>query len=316
MLMKSSGDVLSSLAIALTTIPMPSDVHQTYPYTGKALGNMGTCVAQGFAIMFCAGMAMSSNCILSVYYVLTMRRRVAPVTFKRKFLPALYIIFIIIYRLLTTGVAFNGNMFPLPRHPFCSATKSFPSGCDEEDENIVQICETDHNKATARILKNILIAIIPLQWLVILISVVLVIVTVYLNERSKKEELKIDNKNSCHGINKKESKDEEKDQSLSDNSSIYLHDTSATGNGTSTTRVMCQALLYIFALLLCWIWYLILYYLPPKNYPKSYQILDPLRLLFMPSQGFINALIFLFYQLDQNRTRILPSSSKGNCIAT
>jgi len=90
MLMKSSGDVLSSLAIALTTIPMPSDVHQTYPYTGKALGNMGTCVAQGFAIMFCAGMAMSSNCILSVYYVLTMRRRVAPVTFKRKFLPAIY----------------------------------------------------------------------------------------------------------------------------------------------------------------------------------------------------------------------------------
>jgi len=60
-------DLISSLAIALTTIPMPKDV--IYPFEGQRVyGTVETCEAQGFMITFGFLGSLCMSCGLSIFY--------------------------------------------------------------------------------------------------------------------------------------------------------------------------------------------------------------------------------------------------------
>eukprot|EP00979_Chaetoceros_neogracilis_P013567 scaffold3909_cov180-Chaetoceros_neogracile.AAC.1 len=55
----SSADCLTSLAIALTTIPMPKDI--IYPFDMPSYGNIATCEAQGLIFIMGTGLALCMN---------------------------------------------------------------------------------------------------------------------------------------------------------------------------------------------------------------------------------------------------------------
>mmetsp|Transcript_20118 Transcript_20118/g.24791 ORF Transcript_20118/g.24791 Transcript_20118/m.24791 type:complete len:470 (+) Transcript_20118:77-1486(+) len=64
----SCADILSSAAIALTTLPMPSEFPcEGNPWEGRAKGNIQTCEAQGFIIV-AGGITGLYNAALCVYY--------------------------------------------------------------------------------------------------------------------------------------------------------------------------------------------------------------------------------------------------------
>ena len=67
MFLMSFCDMLASLAIALTTIPMPKDV--IYPFKGRSYGNTATCVAQGLVYITGSAIVVGMNSILNVYYL-------------------------------------------------------------------------------------------------------------------------------------------------------------------------------------------------------------------------------------------------------
>ncbi len=64
----SFADILSSVAMALTTLPMPRDPELSdYGYGGKKFGNVQTCTAQGFFFMFGSYVMFAYNLGLCVY---------------------------------------------------------------------------------------------------------------------------------------------------------------------------------------------------------------------------------------------------------
>ena len=81
-------DMLTSLSIALTTIPMPRDV--VYPFAGPSYGNIATCEAQGMIYMIGNGMVFCMNGTLNIYYMCTLRYKIKEETFKRRLEPALF----------------------------------------------------------------------------------------------------------------------------------------------------------------------------------------------------------------------------------
>mmetsp|Transcript_14069 Transcript_14069/g.26441 ORF Transcript_14069/g.26441 Transcript_14069/m.26441 type:complete len:535 (+) Transcript_14069:163-1767(+) len=79
----SLADICGSIAMALTSLPMPSYMPKEeifgYKWTGARLGNTFTCDAQGFFVFFGMGCMFNYNAMLCVYYAcaiaFTMRER-------------------------------------------------------------------------------------------------------------------------------------------------------------------------------------------------------------------------------------------------
>ena len=65
----SFWDMVLSFAVAITTLPMPSDVGDTYDFAGPSYGNVTTCEAQAFAVLLGIGLTICSNSVLSLYYL-------------------------------------------------------------------------------------------------------------------------------------------------------------------------------------------------------------------------------------------------------
>ena len=81
MFFMSFWDSLSSLATALTTLPMPKDV--IYDYSYGSFGNSQTCSIQAFTILFGTGLVLFSNILLNIYYLCTIRYSVSEAKFRK-----------------------------------------------------------------------------------------------------------------------------------------------------------------------------------------------------------------------------------------
>lgn len=84
-------DFISSLALSLTTIPIPTDV--IYPYQGnRVYGTVATCDAQAFAIMFgCVG-SFFMTLGLFVFYVAIIQFRIKDTKLRKCLEPSIHII--------------------------------------------------------------------------------------------------------------------------------------------------------------------------------------------------------------------------------
>ena len=77
----SSCDILSSITFAISPFLLPSDSSQRI----VAIGSDATCQTMGFMLQFSSIWAIWYNCILSFYYLLTVRFRVKRSVFCRKY---------------------------------------------------------------------------------------------------------------------------------------------------------------------------------------------------------------------------------------
>jgi hypothetical protein len=84
-------DFISSLALSLTTIPIPTDV--IYQYQGnRVYGTVATCDAQAFAIMFgCVG-SFFMTLGLCVFYVAIIQFRIKDEKLRKYLEPSIHII--------------------------------------------------------------------------------------------------------------------------------------------------------------------------------------------------------------------------------
>ena len=79
----SVWDIISSIAMASSTLLMPADVRMVYPFQGKAYGTVTSCEAQGFIILFGSAMTIGSNMLLNAYYVITILFKVREERFQK-----------------------------------------------------------------------------------------------------------------------------------------------------------------------------------------------------------------------------------------
>eukprot|EP00553_Chaetoceros_curvisetus_P015724 CAMPEP_0204643100 /NCGR_PEP_ID=MMETSP0718-20130828/426_1 /ASSEMBLY_ACC=CAM_ASM_000674 /TAXON_ID=230516 /ORGANISM="Chaetoceros curvisetus" /LENGTH=473 /DNA_ID=CAMNT_0051664167 /DNA_START=533 /DNA_END=1951 /DNA_ORIENTATION=- len=120
MFFMSFCDILLSISMALTIIPMPSDKRERYYwFDGTSHGSIATCEIQGFLYLACTGMCVGANCILCIFYVSTIRYNVKEKTMG-KLVPILLLLCMISPISYTAYMVHKGLLNPTPFDPFCS----------------------------------------------------------------------------------------------------------------------------------------------------------------------------------------------------
>jgi hypothetical protein len=167
----SITDIINSVALGLTTLPMPSD-------SGRlgAHGTVGTCEAQGFFLQF-GYAALFYNVSLMIYFTLTIRYGLSDQVMSTKIEPHLHTISI----LLPFAIAVSGIPLKLynPRTFTCWITE-IPYGCDDDPD---VDCERGNNSRTFILLYSV----IPTYMLILVLfgSLFLICWTVLESERRR-----------------------------------------------------------------------------------------------------------------------------------
>ncbi len=268
MFFMSFWDLVSSLAIALATVPMPSDVHEVYDFKGSAFGTASTCAIQAFVIIIGNGFTILANCVLNLYYVCTFLFGMTEEKFKKVVLPVSLVLAIAIVIPPATILLFEDLLNPVPFYPYCAVGK-YPMICDHDSGNCA--LETDE-----KFVKNLRV-FLSAGIVIILTSLILVIAAVF------KTELQTNRK--------KASRDEEEDAGI-DNDGDGDNNYSEYRETRETLR---QAFMYIAAFLMTWGWVFLA--TTHNGSDEFYNVVDKLKMIFQPLQGFFNAFIFVYIKV-------------------
>ncbi|GFH46976.1 hypothetical protein CTEN210_03451 [Chaetoceros tenuissimus] len=177
----SFWDSVVSFCIALSTLPMPSDV--VYDYKGPSIGTTGTCELQAFLIFLGWGYVCSSNALLNIYYLCTIRYNISEEKFRKVAEP----VFIILSSALSLASpiyflsrdAFN----PTPVDTFC-AVDVYPRSCRYDPSECIH-GKTEDWDETLTFYYFYPIAGIGTNFIILILSMILVVYTVF----SPREEL-------------------------------------------------------------------------------------------------------------------------------
>ncbi len=131
MLGMSAGDLLASLGMMVTTLPMPSDT--IYDFSGATVGNDISCTVQGFAVWYGTATAFLYTGALSFYYLLFIKFKMKDDLIKRCIEPIF--IHFSIFVISIVGPIFttvNRRYNPTPLEPWCTPV-SYPWHCPLEE---------------------------------------------------------------------------------------------------------------------------------------------------------------------------------------
>ncbi len=300
----SFWDVIASAAVALNSLPMPSDVHDVYPFASKAYGTIGTCSAQGFLIWMGTFFVLSSNCALNVYYVCALRYGIAEWTIKKYILPFMLVIAMTVS--ITVPIAALGinnigeseNINPHPLANMCLVAVEYPIGCTYDAETNETFHEESNSSGSGsesntikcirggapyqepwNILRSVGFAFIGVTFVILLLSLFMVVVTVFDAELSVWRIRRIGNNRRREGhadIN------------------ININSNDRERHFRRTKAILFQALLYIGAFVLTWVWLIFGVISSRKGTQYEDVSLAVLSAFFMPLQGFFNAMIFTY----------------------
>ncbi len=287
MFFMSFWDAIASVAIALTTIPMPSDVYDFYPFKGKALGTVGTCEAQGFLIALGTSFALLTNCWLNIYYLCTIRYGISEERMKKRIIP---------FMLASTPIL--GSPAPLAKlmmnhfhpHPFMN----FCTDCSYP----IHMQDEVNNSTKSRKIGGILLLAV---FCIMITPLVLVVVTIFQaesNRRGNRIEIRQRQRQrqrpSRLGLGGPQ-------LSLRSDTHTHTqsHDHSQPEDEFKETRaLLLQACMYIAAAVLTWVWFLIEIF-PTRGERRDYipgVMFLIASFIFRPLQGFFNATIFIYHK--------------------
>ncbi len=131
----SIADLLQSLPMALTTLPMPTDMiyRNGYQYQGLIIGNNTSCNVQGYLIYLGAMASIVYNASLSVYYLCSLKYNMSDEDFKRRIEPSLHIFSIVPAIIIPIFTIDSGEIHPDPRGATWCQTVSYPWWCKGEE---------------------------------------------------------------------------------------------------------------------------------------------------------------------------------------
>ena len=254
----SAFDIISSIFIALGTIMMPSDT--MYKFAGPMYGNDATCQAQGFLIAFGVGGGTSLNACLAWYFVLQIVFKVEYSKMRIYIEPIMYFYTLIIATIVPSLYLINDLFHPNPYDSFCTIS-TYPDSCDEYQWYNWNLCTWGEHEDTKSFVATL---VISLQFGWIVIGMTLILWTAY----TRKREVRISN---THDLE---------------------HRTTAPKTPdilTDTKSLEFQAIMYISAFILTWLFNLISVAFGSSNYE-----MDLLNSILFPLQGFWNLIIFLY----------------------
>ena len=271
MLLLSTGDMITSLGVALTTLPMPKDV--VYAFAQKSYGNVLTCSIQAMVVISGSAGTLLISSLLYIYYLCSLVFQMSDAKF-RKYVETPFIMGSIGFLLyLLIAIVDFENMNPSPKAVWCSNEK-YPFDCNTNLDDGEQECRgrdgvgDDYDKNT--------FSVIVLVFSILILVMFLIIFFFYRNERKlQKLALPDENENTTSA--------DERIGSIIDE----LKEQRA-----ETKRITQQSLLYITAFFTTWAFPMLYFYLHENH------LIAALRLLLFPLQGLFNFMIFLYHKVD------------------
>ena len=268
MALLSSFVILSSVPMALATLPIPSSY---VPYKGLTLGTYGTCTAQGFLINFGFGGAMDTALCLAWYYVcsaLGVSNRII-----QNFYEPIVYTYIIVSAIVANSLNMSKGYFNIrPWSVYCGLSP-VPSACWDGTKPATDVeCAWPERPHPYFLIMDFFRGYIIFSYVMIVLAMMIIIFIVYRNER----------------------KYAHKDSS-GDNGANETGQQRGTRLPTSlkqTRLIIRQALMYICTFILTWILVLI-----PWN-QDSPKWMDILESILIPMQGLWNMLIFVYIKIS------------------
>lgn len=332
MLGTSIADCVASLAIALTTLPMPKDV--IYPFATRSFGNTATCEAQGLAYTIGNTFLFYMSFLLNVFYLCTLTRwfRLKEERFQWLVELPLFVASLLISFLLPLVYFTRDVMNPSPNDTFCSIY-SYPQGCSRDTN---PLCRGDvgiREKFAKAYVPTMIITLTTL-----LVTMILIVLSFHLNERVlRKRTTTARNFHSLTTTNDVSPNNGSDSHSDSGNGSAV---DAGGGVGDSFTRagarmddittmpytfrraqetkrvVTRQAIMYILAFFFSHGFSVLSYVdLRSRNFASYTEWIAVLRIIFQPLQGFFNMLIFLHHKVYSIR-RDGPDKSFAQALKT
>jgi hypothetical protein len=278
--------------MALTSLPMPSYMPKEeiygYSWAGARLGNTYTCNAQGFFATFGTMSMLLFNTMLCLYYACAIAFTMQEKTIKKYVEPFIHGIPIVTSLGFAITPLFHELYNPsITAFAWC-ATFTYPLECIQYD---YLECERGNRSVMTSIVFAMLV-LVPLDFVIIVTSLLLVIIKVIRTERLLAKMV-----TSCnHESNQQE----------------FQHMRLRHGN---TKAVLVQALCYISAFLLALmlpllrlVGYLFFGTADDTNLYGIHAAMDKAGLVFYPLQGLFNFLIFLSFKV-YNYKRFSPDTS-------
>ncbi len=316
MLAISLSNIISSLATAFVTIPMPSDT--LYSYAGPSSGTTGTCVAQGLFQIIGTVIEVGVSIFLHLYYLCTLGFNMPESMYERWIEPVCFYLFIpATVILLTVKLVTNDLINPTPFEPYCSFA-SYPYRCGIDD-SIECIRGNDSELATFPAFVTGVSAcfgIMSLSMLTILWKVHKIDVTNRLAKSlvsvgkkqggENKTSVAIDKDNEdCESAAHNREDDHQNSESAHVLDYLNLGETNDTDISNGLVKsVTMQALMYESALFLSWGFTLlaIIAETNPNTIPLAEtRTFQALKVFFQPIRGLFHMLIFIYHKVVQIR---------------
>lgn len=275
MLVISLADIITSLAIASTTLPMPKDV--IYPFATPSYGTTSSCNAQGLIYLFGNGFLFSTNGILHIYYLLRLRFGMDDKNFSIRVEPILFLLSLGISIGLTIGAFNKGDIInPSPTDPFC-VPYSYPMNCTKETNSDCR-GESESNRGSFDLVYRFTLGMSVCT----IVIVMGLLVDKFYRMKRKMERI----------INDKSKEEESQTSASSDQNHEVLI------QAVEQYRIVTfQAGLYITAFFLTYAFSAIEHIRVAMGYEDWSASLGILRMIFQPLQGVFNLIIFVIQKL-------------------
>jgi hypothetical protein len=267
-------DIIASICMALSTLPMPSD---TVFRNGRPMwGNKITCQIQGFFIVFgMSGGGILYTC-LAWYMVCKITFRMDDYTIRQKIEP--YMLIVAIVLALSGAIFFLAQdlINPSSFDSFCFVTP-YSEDCNDVSIDAWSNCVLGDGAAMKPYERSLIIITI-----VVIITVVLILVAMFLVIKTVCEEKKQISDTNSPGANV---------ICISENSTSENHEKQNNTTDQNCSRVLIlQALMYILAFFLTWI-FMVLCIL--FGYDTT-TFMEISKAVLLPLQGFWNMIIFVY----------------------
>eukprot|EP00551_Chaetoceros_affinis_P006606 CAMPEP_0203667292 /NCGR_PEP_ID=MMETSP0090-20130426/4157_1 /ASSEMBLY_ACC=CAM_ASM_001088 /TAXON_ID=426623 /ORGANISM="Chaetoceros affinis, Strain CCMP159" /LENGTH=677 /DNA_ID=CAMNT_0050531411 /DNA_START=32 /DNA_END=2065 /DNA_ORIENTATION=+ len=283
----STTDIICSTAMALTHLPFPrpglSPCVDQYSYQGLRLGNTQTCTAQGFFLVFGQLSTYAYNAALSIYFACAIYFKLKKKTIQNRVEPVLHLVAVVVpFSLALTPLA-DENYNPTAEH---CAIDTLPATCIGDGTN----CERGNPDALAS-LTVITLLLVSVMLILVWIALALVCWTAFSDSRTIRRY--------------REQRDEEQHEQSMDADSDDVETSDSAKHISSNMFILQQALSYIGALIITLIFPILTITSDRYAYGDQYlalkEVIRRLQLVFQPSQGIFNFLIFLSSKIYQQR---------------
>jgi hypothetical protein len=278
MALMSIFDIMASVCMALTTLPMPSD--DVLRFDGPMIGNKTTCQIQGYILLMGLTGGGSLYMCLSWYFVCRMTFKMDSEKIRKKIEPIFYMYCISLALFLPSSNVYSDMINTVPNEQFCLIA-SVHTNCTYTADGILQSCEFSNIDASTYDVFRLLLGF---NLLMIVLAMVVIIWSISKNNKSIKRALEAEVTDTT-GPNTSQEENEEVSLSKLRYSRV----------------VVIQALMYIMTYFLTWIFPFLSNLLGfDRNVPDIIMIG---KAILFPMQGLWNLIIFLYdkaYLIYQN----------------